>query len=122
MKHLRQFGVFFSVPLDLDMMMLVRFWDAYTHLEQGERGPHSSDATEAVLGSDRQPGEYWQPAEDDTRAKRQLGLRWYRYLFLSRSKPSTHLRALARLSDADLQNGPEPVFALIDYIKTSLEL
>ena len=121
MQHLRQFGVFFSSPLDLDMMMLVRFWDAYTHLEQGERGPHSSDATEAVLGSDGQPGEYWQPA-DDERAKRQLWLRWYRYLFLSRSKPSTHLRALARLSEADLQNGPEPVLALIDYIKTSLEL
>jgi putative ATP-dependent endonuclease of the OLD family len=122
MKHLRQFGVFFSTPLDLDMTMLLCFWDAYTNFEQGERGPHSSDPTETVLGSDGHPGEYWQPADNDTRTKRQLWLRWYRYLFLSRSKPSTHLRALTRLGNADLQNGPEPVLALIDYIKTRLEL
>jgi hypothetical protein len=122
MMHLRRFGVFFSYPLDLDMVMLRCFWSAYTQVEQGERGPQDSDATEAVLGSGGSPDEYWQPADDDARAKRQEWLRWYRYLFLSRSKPSTHLRALAMLSTSDLQNGPEPVLALIDYIKTKLAL
>ena len=121
MKHLRQFGVFFSYPLDLDMVMLDRFWTAYTELEQGERGPQDSDATDAVLGGGGM-NDYWQPADDDMRAKRHLWLRWYRYLFLTRSKPSTHLRALARLSDTDLRNRPEPVLALIHYITAKLSL
>jgi putative ATP-dependent endonuclease of OLD family len=121
-SHLRRFGIFFSGPLDLDMMMLTCFWDAYTRLEEGELGPRDSDATEAVLGTAGSADGYWRPADDSARAKRQEALRWYRYLFLSRSKPSTHLRALARLSDSDLLAGPEPVVALIDYIKAKLAL
>jgi len=122
MNHLRQFGVFFSAPLDLDMAMLDSFWKAYTELDAGERGPHDSDATTAVLGSDGSPGEYWAPADPDKLAKQQERLRWYRYLFLGRSKPSTHLRALARLSSSELKDGPEPVRALTDYIKEKLGL
>lgn len=122
MKHLRQFGVFFSAPLDLDMAMLASFWKAYTEPDPGDRGPHDSDATKAVLGSDGTPGDFWEPADQDKRAKIQEGLRWYRYLFLGRSKPSTHLRALARLSPSELSDGPEPVRALADYIKTKLGL
>lgn len=122
MKHLRQFGVFFSAPLDLDMAMLMSFWEAYTELEKGERGPHDSDATKAVLGDDGSPGDYWKPADGNKQAKQQERLRWYRYLFLGRSKPDTHLRALSRLDPAALKDGPEPVRALADYIKTGLGL
>lgn len=123
MEHLQQFGVFFSCPLDLDMAMLRCFSSAYTKLDQGEQGPQDSDATEAVLGKGGSPGAYWQPTEDAAaRARRQELLRWYRYLFLSRSKPSTHLRALTRLSSSELENGPGPVLALIDYIKARLAL
>lgn len=122
MMHLRQFGVFFSAPLDLDMAMLVSFWKAYTELDPGERGPYDSDATTAVLGSDGSPGDYWAPADPDKRARQQERLRWYRYLFLGRSKPSTHLRALARLNSAELKDGPEAVRALADHIKTKLGL
>ena len=122
MTHLRQFSVFFSTPLDLDMAMLVASWKAYTELDPGERGPKESDATDAVLGSGGSPGEFWAPADPDELAKQQERLRWYRYLFLGRAKPSTHLRALARLSSAELKDGPEPVRALSDYIKTKLGL
>ena len=103
MKHLRQFGVFFSHPLDLDMAMLDSFWKAYTELDEGERGPHDSDATKAVLGSDGSPGDYWAPADKGQHDRQQERLRWYRYLFLGRSKPSTHLRALVRLSPSELR-------------------
>jgi hypothetical protein len=75
-----------------------------------------------VLGSEGSPGDYWAPADPDKLAKRQERLRWYRYLFLGRSKPSMHLRALARLSSSELTDGPEPVRALTDYIKTKLGL
>lgn len=120
MKHLRQFGIFFSYPLDLDMAMLDSFWEAYTELDEGERGPHDSDATKAVLGSDGNPGHYWAPADQDQHGRQQERLRWYRYLFLGRSKPSMHLRALTRLSSSELRDGPEPVCALSDYIKAKL--
>lgn len=120
--HLRRFGVFFSIPLDLDMAMLLSFWEAYTELDKGERGPKASDATDAVLGSGGSAGDLWAPADKEKLARRQEQLRWYRYLFLGRSKPSTHLRALARLTASDLQNGPEPIRALADFIKTKLEL
>jgi putative ATP-dependent endonuclease of OLD family len=122
MKHLRRFGIFFSDPLDLDMAMLDSFWKAYTKLEPGERGPHDSDAMTAVLGSEGNPGDYWKPADQAKSAEQQERLRWYRYLFLGRSKPSTHLRALTELEPSDLRNGPEPVCALIDYIKSELGL
>jgi putative ATP-dependent endonuclease of OLD family len=121
-QHLRRFGVFFAAPLDLDMTMLAHFWDAYTTLEAGERGPAKADAVEAVLGKEGNTHDYWMPPDEQTRAQRQLEMRWYRYLFLSRSKPSTHLWALTRLSDADLQKGPEAAIALIDYINTKLAL
>jgi putative ATP-dependent endonuclease of OLD family len=120
--HLRQFGVFFSIPLDLDMAMLISFREAYTELDPGERGPRDSDAIDAVLGNGGSPGPFWAPADPDKLAVQRERLRWYRYLFLGRSKPSTHLRALARLSPAELKDGPEPVRALTDYIKIKLGL
>jgi hypothetical protein len=55
MTHLRQFGVFFSSPLDLDMSMLRCFWDAYTAHEGAETGPQNTDGTEAVLGKGSTP-------------------------------------------------------------------
>jgi hypothetical protein len=122
MIHLREFGVFFSTPLDLDMAMLISFWKAYTELDPEERGPRDSDATDAVLGIGGSPGEFWAPADPNDLARQQERLRWYRYLFLGRSKPSTHLRALARLSPAELKDGPGEVCALSDYIKMKLGL
>ena len=90
--------------------------------DPGERGPKSSDATKAVLGSGGSPGELLGARRPGKLAQLQERLRWYRYLFLGRAKPSTHLRALARLSSAELKDGPEPVRALSDYIKTKLGL
>ena len=75
-----------------------------------------------MLGREGIPGDYWAPADQAKNAEQQERLRWYRYLFLGRSKPSTHLRALTRLETSELRNGPEPVCALIDWIKSELEL
>lgn len=120
MQYLRRFGLFFSAPLDLDMEMLFKFPTAYMVVEEGDRGPQqNSDATEAVIGKDMTEyvAEYWKPANADQLVVQQNYLRWYRYLFLSRSKPSTHLRALSRLDDVQLQNAPEPLIALITFVK-----
>jgi putative ATP-dependent endonuclease of OLD family len=123
--HLRRYGVFFSTALDLDMAMLASFPLAYKTLEPGQRGPNASDATEAVLGADRPPTAmtYWAPTESKDLEKRQSELQWYRYLFITGSKPSAHLRALSLLTEEQLRDqAPEPLTALIHFIEQKLGL
>jgi hypothetical protein len=50
-----------------------------------------------VLGQDGLP-QLYTPGDDDA-------LRWYRYLFLGRGKPSTHVRVLSSLDAAVLAGG-----------------
>lgn len=118
-KALRRHGVFFSSPLDLDMLMLRHYEDAYSELEEGERGPRNSDATDTVLGTDGSANgrRYWAGKDD-----RQNALRWYRYLFSNRSKPATHLRALSRLDDEQLAECPPELDALLEFIRERIEL
>jgi hypothetical protein len=95
---LQRHGVFFCAPLDLDMTLFTAFPDEYEALAAGLPGPQQTDAYDAVLG----PG----------------GDRWYRYLFLGRSKPSTHLRALSSIDGKTLaENTPEPLDELIEVIE-----
>jgi putative ATP-dependent endonuclease of OLD family len=67
-----------------------------------------------VLGDDGLPALYG--ADQDGL------LRWYRYLFLGRGKPSTHVRVLSGLPLADLSAGaPEELRALVTAIVARLE-
>ncbi|MFE3645930.1 ATP-dependent endonuclease [Streptomyces sp. NPDC059169] len=116
LEHLRTFAVFYSEPLDLDYAMLCAFENAYRHLEGKQRGPDSSDPTTTVLGEKATRPGYW----NDTRAE---WLSWYRYLFLTRSKPSTHMSALGRLSDEELRlNAPEVLVALVEHFRKEVSL
>ena len=49
-------------------------------------------------------------------------MQWYRYLFLGRSKPTTHLRALERLDDARLEaNMPKELRTVISLISEAID-
>jgi ABC-type cobalamin/Fe3+-siderophores transport system ATPase subunit len=110
---LRGFGVFFSAPLDLDYSMLTAFPAAYQQLEPGMRGPRDGDPRSAVLGDQGVLALY--------DATYDAPLRWYRYLFLGRGKPSTHVRVLARVDTQTLKAGvPEELKALLDHVITAL--
>lgn len=124
LQHLRTFGVFFASPLDLDMAMLRRYPTAYKALDAHERGPGAGDATDAVLGSEltEAAASYWTPEDVEKLEEQQALLRWYRYLFLNRSKPSTHLRALTKLSRARLSSPPAFLRELVEHIQTELNL
>jgi hypothetical protein len=120
--HLRQcaawlerFHVFFSEPLDLDFTMLAAYPTAYRLQEAGMRGPSGrGDPREAVLGDDGMPS-FYDAAQDDA-------LRWYRYLFLGRGKPSTHVRVLSRLTQADLSAAmPAPLRRMLANVRDTLE-
>ncbi|MEU4557462.1 TOPRIM nucleotidyl transferase/hydrolase domain-containing protein [Actinoplanes sp. NPDC023936] len=117
MRHLRRFGVFFAAPLDLDYIMLSRFYPQYTQRETGEAGPNGSDALARVIGEKSPRAEFWSVP------RRARLLRWYRYLFLSHSKPSSHLRGLSRLTDDQIRDrAPKVITALIRHIRKEVGL
>jgi len=114
LSHLEKWNIFFCTPLDLDMLLLVRFKSAYTeHLDKGLLGPSSKgDPRDAVLGEQgvRPDVAHWDSDEAEEI------LRWYRYLFLTHSKPSTHLSALSHVDPADLTVLPARLERLLDRI------
>lgn len=120
LKVLRAKGIFYSAPLDLDMMMIQSFPEAYrssikfdskkldlAKLEKkvfGENGKGTADLEQVGLGISTEQ------------------LFAYRNLFKSRSKPATHYSALARLDDKKLSaQCPEPIRALIAAASTILQ-
>lgn len=113
-EHLEKWNIFFSAPLDFDMCLLNYFTSAYTdHLEQGQKGPSGQgDARDTVLGDPdvRPEVGFW---ENDQWT---YYMRWYRYLFLTHSKPSTHLRALSYVDSVDLAGVQGPLGRMLSRI------
>ena len=67
---------------------------------------------EAVLGDKGQYDLY--PASDPL-------MRWYRYLFLGRGKPSTHMRVLSLIPKQDLEKKmPTELKTLLDVIAAAI--
>ncbi len=115
LSRLRTFRVFFCEPLDLDYSMLRAFPAAYQTAESGRTGPSPrGDPRTAVLGEEG-IGSLYPPSED-------VSLRWYRYLFLGRGKPSTHVRVLNALSLVALAQGaPGELSALLALVIGELQ-
>lgn len=112
---LRRFNIFFSSPLDIDYSMLKAFSGYYqVPPEENASGPSlTGDPRDAVLGSDGIHALY----ADDIHI-----LRWYRYLFLGRGKPSTHIRVLSQIpSDQLAQNAPDELKALVQTLQHHFE-
>lgn len=104
--ELEKYGVFFSGPLDIDLLMLEAYPDAYKAV--GARGPQLPEpgtpdyderlakAARRVLGDEGGDSGAYTPEQ------RAL-FPWYTYLFLGRGKPATHVLALARLDDTAIE-------------------
>jgi putative ATP-dependent endonuclease of OLD family len=119
-------GVFFSYPLDLDYSMLLAFTDAYkATVGDDAEGPdipedeadlevEIENVVKAVLKKTKTGGKTFGAA-----AKKLFF--WYRYLFLGRGKPSTHILALANLSDELLRTkAPRSLNALVARVMQEL--
>lgn len=115
--ELQRHGVFFCTPLDLDMTMLQAFPNEYRALESGMSGPNAAgDAARSVLGPTGNVAAYDAKTWDDA-------FHWYRYLFLNRGKPSTHIRILGALAAKTLAAGcPEVLKKLVEYVARALQL
>jgi len=86
----------------------------------GGRGPMgSAEAIQArkstTLKTGGKPALYTHHYDDS--------FKWYPYLFLSSSKPETHLAAFSRISDGDIaRSAPREIRKLIEYVKQKLDL
>ncbi|MCW2223684.1 putative ATP-dependent endonuclease of OLD family [Bradyrhizobium japonicum] len=118
-----QYGVFFSAPLDLDMLMLEAFPNEYKKLPPGMRGPQAPDdpikqtnSAQRVLGDDG-----FGPVAYKGTSWMQF-FPWYAYLFLgARGKPAIHLSALSGLSNQAIKNGcPAVISRLIRRVAKEL--
>lgn len=120
LQALREEGIFLSFPLDIDFAMLRAFPKAYQYPNLGGRGPRGdADAIRAkkavTLKSGGDPNLYHGNYDDE--------FKWYPYLFLSRSKPETHIAALARIDPDELaKEAPTELKALIQHVKEALGL
>lgn len=125
-RALEDYGVFFSPPLDLDMAMLSHFPEAYKAIAPAGHGPripptglqedYIEEVAKAVLGETG-------PGRSVHSAKWQQWFPWYRYLFLGKSKPSTHLLALSQIDDEELASNAPPVLKrLLDHVNKQLHL
>lgn len=112
-KWLRPNNVIYSAPLDLDMMMLQAFPEAYTpEKTYAEAKPDTDKISKSVFG-DSGPGN----SELEL-----VGLKFtdeelyaYKTLFKSASKPGSHLVAFGKLDDVTIKaNCPEPLRILVD--------
>lgn len=121
LQAFREKGVFFSCPIDLDFAMLMAFPAAYQVANPGGNGPQSSAAAiqakkVSTLKTGGNPSLYTTTHYDDA-------FKWYPYLFLSRSKPETHLAAFSRIPEGGFTvSAPSELKALIEYVKQKLDL
>jgi putative ATP-dependent endonuclease of OLD family len=114
-NFLRRHEVFFSSPLDIDYSMLKALPEYYRVApDESSNGPSMrGEPGNAVMGDEGTPEFYIGDV---------LNLRWYRYLFLGRGKPSTHIRVLGAIPpDLLAQNAPEELRALVQSIHTVLQ-
>lgn len=112
---LEENGVLFSQPIDLDMMMLEAYRDAYQIEDKEINSNPSTQCIKRVLGDN---------AKDtlDLPESTISFFNAYRKRFKSNSKPVTHLYALARIDDDCLtKNLPVPLKKLVEIIEKKLE-
>ena len=114
-SHLEKFDVYFSMPLDFDLYMLSRYPDAYKNIEAGsgppmpaedspEWEPYIRRAIGVAVGNDDEIVDLYMQAKPEWKRL----FPWYRYLFTSRSKPATHIQALAKLDNCELKEYAPP--------------
>jgi hypothetical protein len=124
MKRLQSYNVFFSSPLDLDFLMLEAFSSFYTDPKvypDGE-GPDipkkkSAEYNTYIEGAVKATLKQKSINADRYTNDQQELMIWYRYLFLGRGKPVTHVQALSLITDEDtFDNNLPPVLREI-FIK-----
>jgi hypothetical protein len=124
-KAFKEHNVYFCYPIDFDFMMLKAFPGIYMKSQEGASGPNiPSDYSENDYKALR--GAYAsvikKDAGDITRDMSKIEQPelyfWYRYLFLGRSKPVSHMRMVTEVSVQELQdNCPQVLKDVVSKIQ-----
>ena len=123
-EDIEKYDVFYSYPLDLDFLMLETFPQFYTSPKSfpigggpriPDRGTQAEDfdeyllsAIHSTLKSDKTNGYLY------TEPQKQLMI-WYKYHFLGRGKPATHIQVLPEIPDGILEDKLPSVFINLFY-------
>ena len=125
-KSLEKYGVFFSQPLDLDLMMLRSFPKAYQATATPGGGPvgledgspteeRITQAAAAIFGESGGSGSSYRQEE------REL-FPWYTHLFLGKGKPATHTVAWLEIPSGDRKKlMPKPIGRLLRRVSQLLK-
>ncbi len=121
MESLESYGVFYSAPLDIDLLMLQAFPEIYMAASRSKpRVPTKEPdmqrylvaASEAVLG---------EQGDHELYSDELDLLPWYRSLFIHGSKPVAHMSALASLGDSELRRScPRSLKRFVKACKAAL--
>lgn len=119
MDWMRSLQVYYSSPLDLDMMMIQAFPNAYLPTRGLDATKDDPVKIAKTVFGDSGPGNVEVARIGAAFTGQELFT--YKNLFKSRSKPASHYKALAALDNVTIMaNCPEPLKALIEAAKTSL--
>lgn len=129
LELLQRYNVYFSAPLDLDFLLLECYPDCYKNTVDTGFGPFipKLGPISLVESMSPPPQDYIDRANKNTKdvLKEEGGdgstyreedkhlMIWYKYLFLDRSKPGTHIKALASCDFSDMETLPEPIKTII---------
>jgi len=121
---LEGYNVFFSEPYDLDYIMFKAFKDEYKKTAiEGPNIPNHKDENyevknKAAVASVRKN----LPSEIDlTEIEDVDSYYWYRYLFLGKGKPVTHIKALSEVTPENLKKHcPKVLKEIVERINTIL--
>jgi len=118
-KWLRSHRVFYSTYLDLDMMMVQAFPEAYVPSRPFDATKDDPVKIERTVFGDSGPGNTDLNRIGAPFTNEELFA--HKNLFESRSKPASHYKSLGRLDDATIMaNCPEPLKSLIETARTIL--
>lgn len=116
-NFLERYNIYYSSPLDIDFLMLERYYEYYIKAIPKGGGPHIPDKVakpedfEIKLNSSVQATLKSAEATGITYTEEQKELMiWYNYHFLGRGKPSTHINAISSINEEELKKSMPPVF------------
>lgn len=115
LHRLESLGVYFSSPLDLDFMMMTHYPAAY-QVKDDELEAPDEDTIKAVLGKrhDTLEGQYTDLEQSYFDS--------YHRRFKLKSKPTSHIHAIARLDDCSLIEAmPDVLVRMFDAVEDALE-
>lgn len=129
LSFLEKKNVYFSYPLDIDFAMLKEFKDDYMLLPEELKGPNipsiegdnyetkNKEAVASVLKTDSDKVDIGNLPDNDISL-----YYWYRYLFLGRGKPVSHLNGLLNIEENGNVRIPSIYEPLLNKLKEMLKV